>query len=51
MGIQNQKKRNQDGEIEKYKARLVARGNMQEQGVDYQEVFALVARNERYERY
>jgi len=39
-------KRNQDGEIEKYKARLVARDNVQEQGVDYQEVFALVARYE-----
>jgi len=26
-------KRNQDGEIEKYKTRLVARGNMQEQGL------------------
>jgi len=39
-------KRNQNGEIEKYKARLVARGNMQEQGVDYQEIFAPVARYE-----
>jgi len=39
-------KRNQDGEIEKYKARLVARGNMQEQGIHYQEVFAPIARYE-----
>jgi len=37
---------NQVGKIEKYKARLVAWNNMQEQGVDYQEVFAPVARYE-----
>ena len=37
-------KRNADGTISKYKARLVAKGNMH--GVDYDEVFALVARIE-----
>lgn len=38
-------KKTQDGEIHKYKARLVARGHTQE-GVDYDEVFAPVARYE-----
>ena len=33
-------KRNADGTIAKYKARLVARGFMQELGVDYEEVYA-----------
>lgn len=37
---------NQKGEVEKYKARLVARGHVQEHGVDYEEVFAPVARYE-----
>ncbi|KAG7199893.1 hypothetical protein KM043_014339 [Ampulex compressa] len=36
----------QDNEIKKYKAQLVARGNTQEWGIDYEEVFAPVARYE-----
>ena len=39
-------KRNADGTISKYKARLVAKGYVQRHGVDYDEVFALVARIE-----
>ena len=35
---------NENGEIDKYKARLIAKGYKQEFGVDYKEVFALVAR-------
>ena len=34
------------GEVDKYKARLVAKGYKQEFGVDYKEVFALVARHD-----
>jgi hypothetical protein len=33
-----------DGSIEKYKARFVARGFSQVEGVDYDETFALIAR-------
>ena len=33
-----------DGSIEKYKARFVARGLSQKEGIDYEEAFALVAR-------
>ncbi|KAG7594051.1 Integrase catalytic core [Arabidopsis thaliana x Arabidopsis arenosa] len=39
-------KRNLDGSINKYKARLVAKGYVQQYGVDFEEVFALVARIE-----
>lgn len=37
-------KKNQDGSINKYKARLVVRGCEQKEGLDYDEVFAPVAR-------
>jgi Reverse transcriptase (RNA-dependent DNA polymerase) len=40
------KKMNPQGEVEKYKARLVTKGNKQQAGVDYEEVFAPVARME-----
>jgi len=35
-----------DGSVAKYKARLVAKGFLQQEGIDYIEVFALVARME-----
>lgn len=37
-------KYNEDGKVEKYKARLVAKGYSQQHGIDYNEVFAPVAR-------
>jgi hypothetical protein len=37
-------KRNSDGEVVKYKARLVAKGYVQKYGIDFEEVFAPVAR-------
>ena len=36
-------KLNENGEVNKYKARLVAKGYTQQHGIDYAEVFALVA--------
>lgn len=39
-------KRNADGSINKYKSRLVAKGYIQRHGIDFEEVFAPVARIE-----
>ena len=39
-------KRNADGSINKFKARLVAKGYVQEHGIDFEEMFAPVARIE-----
>ena len=44
MGLKTKVKPN--GDVSKYKARLVARGFLQKHGLDYNEVFAPVARLE-----
>lgn len=36
----------EDGEVDKYKVRLVAKGYKKEFGVDYTKLFALVARHD-----
>ena len=37
-------KLNEEGKVDKYKARLIAKGYTQTKGIDYNEMFALVAR-------
>ena len=39
-------KRNAKGEVEKYKARLIAKGYKQQYEIDYEEVFVSIARLE-----
>jgi hypothetical protein len=39
-------KRNEEGEVGKHKVHLVAKGYVQRQGIDFEEVFAPIARLE-----
>jgi hypothetical protein len=39
-------KEGEKGEVLRYKSRLVAQGFIQKEGIDYEEIFALVARLE-----
>ena len=41
-------KRNADGTIDKFKCRIVANGNTQQQGVDFDRVFSTVGKNGHY---
>ena len=41
-------KRDSHGNLERYKARLVSQGFAQKDGIDYEETFSLVTRNDSF---